>query len=54
MFEMWADEGFAYWEDQFFVFVNEIASNEPQYSVGYFAAFLCLFLPLEIFGDDDC
>ena len=40
-------------EDQFFVFVPEIAANEPQYSVGRFAAFLCLFLPLEVFGDDD-
>ena len=37
----------------FFVFVPEIAGNEPQYSVGCFAAFLGLFLPLEVFGDDD-
>ena len=41
------------WEDQFFVFVPEIAGNEPQYSVCRFAAFLCLFLPLEVFGDAD-
>ena len=27
--------------------------NVPQYSVGSFAAFLCLFLPLVVFGDDD-
>ena len=39
--------------DQFFVFVPEIADNEPQYSVGCYTAFLCLFLPLEVFGDDD-
>ena len=38
MFEMWADWGFVYWEDQFFVFVPEIVGNEPQYSVGRFAA----------------
>ena len=38
---------------QFFVFVPEIAGNKPQYSVGCFAAFLGLFLPLEVFGDDD-
>ena len=36
-----------------FVFVPEIAGNESQYSVGRFAAFLCLFLSLEVFGDDD-
>ena len=53
MFEIWADKGFVYWEDQFFVFVPEIAGNEPQYSVGRFAAFLCLFSPLEVFGDND-
>ena len=35
------------------VFVPEISGNEPQNSVGRFAAFLCLFLPLEVFGDDD-
>ena len=35
-----------------FCFVPEIAGNKPQYSVGCFAAFLCLFLPLEVFGDD--
>ena len=35
------------------VFVPEIAGNESQYSVGHFAAFLSLFLPLEVFGDDD-
>ena len=34
-------------------FVPEIVGNESQYSVGRFAAFLCLFLPLEVFGDDD-
>ena len=34
-------------------FVPEIVGNEPQYSAGRFAAFLCLFLPLEVFGDDD-
>ena len=34
-------------------FLPEIAGNEPQYSVGRFAAFLCLFLPLEDFSDDD-
>ena len=34
-------------------FVPEIAGNKPQYSVGCFAAFLGLFLPLEVFGDDD-
>ena len=26
---------------------------EPHYSVGCFADFLGLFLPLEVFGDDD-
>ena len=31
----------------------EIVGNEPQYSVGRFAAFLSLFLPLEVFGDVD-
>ena len=35
------------------MFVPEIADNAPQYSVCPFAAFLCLFLPLEVFGDDD-
>ena len=35
------------------VFVSEIAGNEPQQAVGRFAAFLCLFLSLEVFGDDD-
>ena len=40
-------------DDQFLVFLPVIAGNEPQYSVGRFAAFLCLFLPLEVFGDDD-
>ena len=40
-------------EDQFFDFVPEVAGNEPQYSVGCFAAFLCLRLPLAVFGDDD-
>ena len=40
-------------EDQFFVFVPGIVGNEPQYSVGRFAAVLCLLLPLEVFGDDD-
>ena len=34
-------------------FVPEIAGNEPQYSVGCFATFIGLFLPLEVFGDDD-
>ena len=34
-------------------FCTEIEGNESQYSVGRFAAFLCLFLPLEVFGDDD-
>ena len=37
----------------FFDFVPEIADNKPQYSVGRFAAFLGLCLPLEVFGDDD-
>ena len=31
----------------------EIEGNEPQCSVGRFADFLCLFVPLEVFGDDD-
>ena len=44
---------FFVWEDQFFVFVPEIAGNEPQYSVGCLVVFLCLFLPLEVFGDDN-
>ena len=35
------------------MFVPEIEGNEPQYSVGHFAAFICLFLPLEFFDDDD-
>ena len=35
------------------MFVPEIAGNELLYSVGRFAASLCLFLPLEVFGDDD-
>ena len=48
-----ADYGFISWEDQYFVFVPEIEGNEPEYSVGRFAAFLCLFWPLEVFGDDD-
>ena len=39
--------------DQFFDFVPDIVGNEPQYSVGRFAAFLCLFLSFEVFGDDD-
>ena len=26
--------------------------NEPQYSIGHFAAFLCLFMPLEVFVDE--
>ena len=39
--------------DQFSVFVPEIAGNEPQDSAGHVAAFLSLFLPLEVFGDDD-
>ena len=34
-------------------FVPEISGNEPQYSVGHFAAFLCLFFTPEVFGDDD-
>ena len=34
-------------------FLPEVSGNEPQYSVGLFAAFLCLFLPLEVFGVDD-
>ena len=38
---------------QFFVFVPEIAGNKPRHSVGGLAAFLCLFSPLEVFGDDD-
>ena len=29
------------------------AGKEPQYSVFRFTVFLCLFLPLEVFGDDD-
>ena len=36
-----------------FVFVPEVACNSPQYSVGRTAIFLCLFLPLEVFDDDD-
>ena len=31
------------------LFIPEIAGNKPQYSVGCFAAFLGLFLPLEVF-----
>ena len=31
----------------------EITGNEHQYSVGRFAAFFFLFLPLEVFCDDD-
>ena len=34
-------------------FAPEIAGNEPQYSVGRFAAFLCLFSVLEVFRNDD-
>ena len=34
-------------------FVPEIAVNEPQYSVGHFADFICSFLLLEVFGDYD-
>ena len=33
--------------------IPEIAGNESQYSVSRFAAFLCLFLKFEVFGDDD-
>ena len=40
-------------EDPFFVLVPEIAGNKPYYSVGRFAAFICLFLPIEVFVDDD-
>ena len=39
--------------NQFFVMVPEIACNESQNAVGRFAAFLCSFLTLEVFGDDD-
>ena len=53
MFEMWSNSGFVSWEDQFFVFVPEIAGNEPLYSVCRVVAFLCVFLPLQIFGHDD-
>ena len=28
-------------------------TNESEYSIGSFAAFLGLLLPLEVFGDDD-
>ena len=38
---------------EFFVFVPEIAGNEPHYSVGRFLAFLCLFLTLVVFGEYD-
>ena len=34
-------------------FVPEISGNEPQYFISRFAAVLSLFLPLEVFGDDD-
>ena len=43
MFEMWVDWGFVQREDQFFVFVPEIAGNEPQYSVGRLAAYPCFY-----------
>ena len=52
IFEMCTNKIFVEWEDHVFVFVPEIAGNEPQYSAGRFAAHLWLFLPLEVFGDE--
>ena len=41
------------WEYQYLVSGHKIAGNEFQYSVGWIAAFICLFLTLNFFGDDD-
>ena len=50
---MWTDKRFVEWQHHFSVLVLEIASNESEYSIGGFATFLCLLLPLEVFGDND-
>ena len=47
------DMRFVEWQHHFSVLVDEILGNESEYSIGGFAAFLCLLLPLEVFGDDD-
>ena len=40
-------------EEHFFAFGLEVLGDESQYSVGSFVAFLYLFLPIDIFGNDD-
>ena len=46
------DKRFVHWRDHFFVFVLEVSGNEPQNPAYSFAAFLCLFLLFDVFGDD--
>ena len=50
---MWTDNRFVEWQHHFSVLVLGIAGNESEYSIGSFAAFLCLRLPLLVFDDDD-
>ena len=52
-FQVCTDKIFVDWQHHFSVLVLEIVGNESEYSIGSFAAFLCLLLPLEVFGDDD-
>ena len=40
-------------QHHFSVLVFEIASNESEYSIAGFEDFLCLLLPLQVFGDND-
>ena len=52
---MWTDNRFVEWQHYFsvLVLVLAIAGNESKYSIAGFATFLCLLLPLKVFGDND-
>ena len=53
VFQVWTDKRFVEWQHHFSVLVLEIAGNESKYSIGGFAIFLVLLLPLKVFGDND-
>ena len=47
------DKRFVEWQHHFSVLLLEISGNEIKYSSGGFPTFLCLLLPLKVFGDND-
>ena len=49
----WTEKKCVEWQHHFSVLILEISGIESEYPIGSFAAFLCLLLPLEVFGGND-